>query len=62
MTQDDTFQYLTAEQAADLLAVKVTTLYRWNKTGKLSPVQIGGKYGLLRYRMKDLVGLAKNNK
>jgi excisionase family DNA binding protein len=49
-------EYLTVQQAADLLGVCILTLYRWDTSGKLSPKRhpING-YRL--YKRSDLVKL-----
>ena len=48
--------YLTVQQAADLLGVSIMTLYRWDSAGKLTPKRhpING-YRL--YKRGDLVRL-----
>lgn len=43
---------ITPEQAADTLKVSKVTLWRWEKSGYLIPVSIGGKK---RYRNSDIV-------
>ena len=48
-------QLLTVEEAARLLAVSKMTLYRWDKSGILKKVEIGGKR---RYRKSDIEHLA----
>lgn len=42
---------ITPEQAADSLKVSKVTLWRWEKSGYLIPVSIGGKK---RYRNSDI--------
>ena len=42
---------ITPEQAADTLKVSKVTLWRWEKSGYLVPVSIGGKK---RYRNSDI--------
>ncbi len=42
---------ITPEQAADTLKVSKVTLWRWEKSGYLIPVSIGGKK---RYRNSDI--------
>lgn len=42
---------ITPEQAADTLNVSKVTLWRWEKSGYLIPVSIGGKK---RYRNSDI--------
>ncbi len=48
-------QLLTVEEAARMLAVSKMTLYRWDKSGILKKVEIGGKR---RYRKSDIEHLA----
>lgn len=42
---------LTPEEAAELLKVSSVTLWRWDKSGYLTPVYVGGKK---RYRNSDI--------
>lgn len=42
---------ITPEQAADTLKVSKVTLWRWEKSGYLIPISIGGKK---RYRNSDI--------
>ena len=44
-------QLLTIDEAAKLLSVSKMTLYRWDQTGILKKVEIGGKR---RYRKSDI--------
>ena len=48
-------QLLTVDEAARLLSVSKMTLYRWDKSGILKKVEIGGKR---RYRKSDIEHLA----
>jgi len=48
-------QLLTVDEAARLLSVSKMTLYRWDKSGILKKVEIGGKR---RYRKSDIENLA----
>ena len=43
--------YPSPAQASEILAVDLSTLWRWNKKGYLCPVEIGGKR---RYKMSDI--------
>lgn len=42
-TEKDDEKYLTTPQVSDLLKVNKATLWRWNKSDYLKPVEIGGK-------------------
>ena len=44
-------QLLTMDEASELLSVSKMTLYRWDQTGILKKVEIGGKR---RYRKSDI--------
>ena len=48
-------QLLTIDEASELLSVSKMTLYRWDKSGILKKVEIGGKR---RYRKGDIERLA----
>lgn len=43
--------YITAARAAEVLEVDRSTLWRWAKSGYLSPVEVGGKR---RYRTSEV--------
>jgi len=49
-------QYLTPKQAAGKLDVALSTLWRYDKQGYLSPVAIGGKR---RYKLSDVNKILK---
>lgn len=51
--------YQTIDEAATLLDVSKSTLWRWNKQGYLSHIEVGGKR---RYKMSDLKKLLNGNK
>ena len=44
-------QYVTRKAAAELLNVDLSTLWRWNEDGYLSPIKAGGKR---LYRKSDI--------
>lgn len=44
--EDKSEEYLTVKEATELLGVSTITLYRWRKSGYLSPINIGKE---LRY-------------
>ena len=44
-------QFLPTKVAASILGVDPSTLFRWQKQGYFSPVEVGGKK---RYRMSDI--------
>lgn len=43
--------YLTAKEAAELLGVTTSTLWRWGKDGYIKPIKLGGKS---RYKFSDI--------
>ncbi|MDR2004155.1 MAG: helix-turn-helix domain-containing protein [Prevotella sp.] len=43
--------YPTPEKVSEMLGIDRSTLWRWNKTGYLKCISIGGKR---RYRMSDI--------
>lgn len=45
---------LTPDSAASTLTVSLTTLWRWAKSGYLTPIYIGGKK---RYRRSDVMAI-----
>ena len=44
-------QYITRKQAAQMLDVDLSSLWRWDKQAYLQPVSIGGKR---RYKLSDI--------
>ena len=50
-------QYLTRKQAAELLDVNLTTLWRWNNEKYLCPVVVGANR--CRYRLSDIERILK---
>lgn len=44
-------RYLTRKQVSEMLSVDISSLYRWNKSGYLRAVKIGGK---VRYKLSDI--------
>ncbi len=46
--------YLTQEEVATKLRVDKSTLWRWDKSGYLTKVRVGGK---VRYRLSDVTKL-----
>ena len=51
-------KYLSIEKTAELLDVNKTTLWRWNKSGYLKNIEIGGKR---RYPLSSINKILKNN-
>lgn len=51
ITDANTETYPSPDQVAKTLDVSKSTLWRWDKSGYLSPIEIGGKR---RYRMSDI--------
>lgn len=47
---------LTPEQAEETLKVSSTTLWRWGKSGYLTPIHLGGHR---RYRRVDIMAIIK---
>ncbi len=47
---------LTQEEVTNILKVDTTTLWRWNKSGYLLSLKIGGK---VRYRQADITAFIK---
>lgn len=43
--------YLTAKEAAEILGVTASTLWRWSKDGYLKPIKLGSKN---RYKLSEL--------
>jgi excisionase family DNA binding protein len=58
MTSGDPEELLTPRQAATVLGIDTSTLYRWATSGRVSYVELTGS-GYRRYRRKDLVGLVR---
>ena len=54
ITDANTETYLSPEKVAQILDVHPTTLWRWNKSGYLKHIELGGKR---RYRMSDINNL-----
>ncbi|GHV09841.1 hypothetical protein FACS1894162_1420 [Bacteroidia bacterium] len=44
-------QYLTRKQAAEILDVDLSTLWRWNNEKYLCPIEIGGKR---KYKLSEV--------
>ena len=51
LAHDVPMELLTVRQTMDLLRVARSTIYRWEQSGVLVPVRIGG---IVRYRRDDL--------
>jgi len=51
ITDSNTETYPSVDQVAKILSVDKSTLWRWNKNGYLTHIEIGGKR---RYRMSDV--------
>ncbi len=49
--EKDGDKFLTAKETAQRLNCSLPTLWRWNKSGYLRPLKIGGK---VRYRVSDV--------
>ena len=50
-TKQEPEQYITRKQAAQMLDVDLSSLWRWDKQAYLQPVSIGGKR---RYKLSDI--------
>ena len=44
-------RYITRKQAAEMLEITTTSLWRWKKENYLIPIEVGGKY---KYRLSDI--------
>lgn len=51
VTDANTETYPSTDQVAKILDVSKSTLWRWDKSGYLCPIEVGGKR---RYRMSDI--------
>jgi excisionase family DNA binding protein len=51
-------EYLTRLQVCEMLNVDQSTIWRWDKSGYLAAIKIGGK---IRYRMSDIENLLNSN-
>ena len=51
ITDQSTETYPSREKVMEILGVSAATLWRWDKMGYLSPLNVGGKR---RYRMSDV--------
>ena len=50
-TKEQPEQYIPRKEAATMLGVDLSSLWRWNRQGFLCPTKVGGK---LRYRLSDI--------
>ncbi len=50
-------RFLTAKEAAEMLGVDATTLWRWRNKGYLHPVSIGS---LTKYKLSDINAFIKS--
>jgi len=51
ITDQNTESYPSRDKVMEILGVSAATLWRWDKMGYLSPLNVGGKR---RYRMSDV--------
>lgn len=51
---DKSENYLTVQEVSNKLKVDISTLWRWDKSGYLKKIKIGGK---IRYRESDVLKL-----
>jgi hypothetical protein len=58
ITDSNTETYPSPEQVSKILNVDKSTLWRWNKSNYLKPIEVGGKR---RYKMSD-INLILNSK
>jgi hypothetical protein len=54
ITDSNTETYPSPDQVSKILNVDKSTLWRWNKSNYLKPIEVGGKR---RYRMSDINNL-----
>ncbi|MDD3772281.1 MAG: helix-turn-helix domain-containing protein, partial [Weeksellaceae bacterium] len=59
ITDASTETYPSVDQVAKILNVSKTTLWRWDKSGYLKTIEIGGKR---RYRMSDIKKILEGGK
>ena len=59
ITDANTETYPSVEKTAAILDVDKSTLWRWNKQGYLTTIEIGGKR---RYKMSDVKKLLEGEK
>ena len=48
---------LDVHEAAAMLGLKATTIYRWSYERRIPTVKLGGKRGALRFRRSDVEAL-----
>ena len=59
--KDDLPEYLTLEQASELLQVHQNTLRNWDKDGTLKAISIGVRK-LYRYKKEDILKFLEGDK
>ncbi|KAA6321069.1 hypothetical protein EZS27_029237 [termite gut metagenome] len=59
ITDANTESYPSAEQTAKILNVDRSSLWRWAKSGYLTPIEVGGKR---RYKMSDIKRILEGGK
>lgn len=59
--KDDLPEYLTLEQASELLQVHQNTLRNWDKDGTLKAIRIGVRK-LYRYKKEDILKFLEGDK
>lgn len=50
-------RYLTGKEAAEMLCIDTSTLWRWRKAGYLHPVDVGG---MKRYKLSEINNYLKS--
>lgn len=59
ITDQKTETYPSVDKVAEILSVDKTTLWRWNRRGYLTHIEIGGKR---RYKMSDIQRILNGSK
>ena len=57
MTQTQTLQCISTREAAELLTVARSTIYRMIERGELRSVKVGGRTVILKSDLADLLGV-----
>lgn len=58
ITDQNAETYLSSNKVMEMIGVSTTTLWRWQKTGYLVPINVGGKR---RYRKSDVMRIIEGD-
>ena len=58
ITDLNTEKYISPQKTAEVFDVNLSTLWRWQKQGYLTPIELGGKR---KYRQSDIDKLLKKD-